>query len=43
MRTHGAEVHETGEGDDPDVLGVDYVAAVELGKGPALDTLVKRT
>ena len=40
MRTHGDEVHEIGKGDDPEVLGVDYVATVELGKGPALDTWV---
>ena len=26
MRTHRSEVHEAGEGDDPEVLGVDYVA-----------------
>ena len=37
MRTHRSEVHEAGEGDDPEVLGVDYIATIELGKDPALD------
>ena len=32
MRTNRTEVHEGGEGDDPEVLGVDYVAAIELGE-----------
>ena len=43
MRTQRAEVHEAGEGDGPDVLGVDYVATIELGKGPALGTMDERT
>ena len=37
MRTHRSEVHEAGEGDDPEVLGVDYITTIELGKDPALD------
>ena len=30
MRTERAEVHEAGEGDGPEVLGVDYVATIKL-------------
>ena len=30
IRTHRAEVHEAGEGDNPDVRGVDYVATIKL-------------
>ena len=33
MRTHGTKVDEAREGDNPEVLGVDYVTAIELGKG----------
>ena len=32
MRTHRAEVHEAGEGDNPEVLGVDNIATIELGR-----------
>ena len=38
IRTYRAEVHEAGEGDYPEVLGVDYVATVELQEEPALGT-----
>ena len=31
MHTYLAEVHEAGEGDDPEVLGEDHPATVELG------------
>ena len=37
-RTDGGEVHEAGEGDDPEVPDVDYVATMELGEKLALDT-----
>ena len=37
MRTHRAEVHETGKGNDPGVLEIDNVAAIELGEELALD------
>ena len=37
MRTHRSEVHEAGEGDDPEVLGVDYITTIELEKDPTLD------
>ena len=30
MRTQRAKEHEAGQGDDPEVHGVDYVAAIEL-------------
>ena len=40
MRTHRAKVHEARDGDDPDVLGVYYVATIELGKEPTLDAWV---
>ena len=40
MRTHGAEVHEEWDGNDPEVLGVDYVVTIELEEGPALNTCV---
>ena len=38
MRTYRTEVHEAGEGDDPEIFGVDYVATVELQWGATLDT-----
>ena len=31
IRTHGTEVHEAGEGNDPWVYEVDNVATIELG------------
>ena len=40
MRTQRAEVHEAGEGDGPDVLGVDNVATIELEEEPVLDIRV---
>ena len=40
MRTQGPEVHEAGEGDDPQVPGVDYEAAVELEDEPRLEACV---
>ena len=40
MRTQRAEVHEAGEGDGPDVLGVDNVATIELEE-PVLCTWVR--
>ena len=40
MRTHRAKVHEAGEGNDPKVSGVDYVATVELQGKQALGTCV---
>ena len=30
IRTHGGKVHEAGEGDDPEVHGVDHVTSIEL-------------
>ena len=33
MRTQRAEVHEAGEGDSPEVHGVNYVATIDLGAG----------
>ena len=33
VRTYRAEVHEAGEDDDPEVLGVDEVATMELQGG----------
>ena len=36
MRTHRTEVHDAGEGNDPEVLAVDDVTAVKLDE-PALD------
>ena len=36
MRTKRAEVHEAGEGDDPEFLGIDNIATIKLGK-PTLD------
>ena len=33
VRTYRAEVHEAGEGDDPEVLGVDEVTTMELQGG----------
>ena len=41
MRTQRAEVHEAGEGDGPDVLGVDNVATIELEEEPVLCTRVR--
>jgi len=38
IRTHRAEVHEAGEGDGPEVHGIDHIASVELEEKPALDT-----
>ena len=48
MRTQGAKVHDTGDGDGPDVHGVDEVTTIELRGEPTLDTWmsehsVKRT
>ena len=40
MPTYRAEVYETGEDDDPEVHGVDNVAAIELGEELGLDTWV---
>ena len=40
MHTQRAEIHEAGEGDGPEVLGVDNVATIELGEKPASDTSV---
>ena len=40
LRAQRAEVHEEGEGDGPKALGVDYVAAIELGEQPASGTRV---
>ena len=39
MRTHGTKEHETGEGDDPEILEVDCIAAIELEE-PGLDVWV---
>ena len=30
MRTDRTDVHEGGEGDDPEVCGIDYIATIEL-------------
>ena len=38
MRTYRPEVHEAGEGDDPEIHGVDDVTTIELGEGLVLDT-----
>ena len=38
MPTYRAEVYETGEDDDPEVHGVDNVAAIELGEELGLNT-----
>ena len=40
MRTHRTEVHKARDGNDPEVLGVYYVATIELGEEPTLDTWV---
>ena len=32
MHTYRIEVHEAGEGNGPDALGVDYIVTMELGK-----------
>ena len=37
MRTERAKVHEAGEGDDPEFLGVDNVTTIKLEE-PTLDT-----
>ena len=31
MHTYRAEVHDAGEGDEPEVLGEDHPATIELG------------
>ena len=36
VRTHRGEEHEAGEGDDPEVHGVDNVTTIELEEQPAL-------
>ena len=36
-RTNRGKVHETGEGDDPEVRGVDCVATIELVTEPSSD------
>ena len=38
MRTQRAKEHEAGEGGGPEVLRVDHVATIELGKELASDT-----
>ena len=38
MRTRRAKVHKAGDGDDPEVLGVDKIATIELGEMVVLDT-----
>ena len=40
MRTHGTKIHDAGEGEDAEVLGIDNVATIELGEEPGLDTRV---
>ena len=40
MHTQRAEVHEAGEGDDPEVHAVDCIATVELEDEPTLDRWV---
>ena len=35
-RTNRTKVHEAGEGDDPEFLGIDNIATIKLGK-PTLD------
>ena len=42
VRTQRAKVHEAWEGDCPEALGVDYIAAIELEKEPALETWVSK-
>ena len=42
MRTERAEVHEAGEGDDPEVLGVDYVATIKLKELTSDTWMIKR-
>ena len=32
MRTHRAQEHEAGESDNPEFLGVDKIATIELGR-----------
>ena len=36
MRTDGAEIHKAGEGDNPEVCGIDYMTTIELEKEPVL-------
>ena len=38
MRTQGAKVHNAGDGDGPEVHGVDEVTTIELSEELALDT-----
>jgi len=38
IRTHGAKEHEAGEGNNPEVPGVDHVASIKLEQEPMLDT-----
>jgi len=38
MRTDRGNVHEAGEGNYPELHGVDHVATIELGEEPVLDT-----
>ena len=38
MHTYRAEVHKEGEGDSPEVPGMNNVAAIELGGELALDS-----
>jgi len=33
-RTQGAEIHKEGEGNDPEIHGIDNVAAIELEEQP---------
>ena len=40
MHTQRANVHKAGEGNGPEVPGVDDVATIELGEGPVLGTRV---
>ena len=32
IRTKRSKIHEAGEGDDPEVRGIDNVATIELGE-----------
>ena len=41
MHTDGTEVHEAGEGNDPELRGVDYVTTIELEE-PMLDARSER-
>ena len=42
MRTKRAEEYEAGQGDDPEVHGVDSVATIELGDELALDIWISQ-